>query len=70
MNIFEEIKKAGVEYSSWKSDLYFPKNKMTDEIVSRYEFKSKVTTFKDNVTGNTWYDVPFAYDPFWENIGR
>jgi hypothetical protein len=43
---------------------------MTDEIVSRYEFKSKVTTFKDNVTGNTWYEAPFAYDPFWENIGK
>ncbi len=69
MNIFEEIKKVGVEYSSWQSDLYFPKNKTTDEIVSRYEFKGNVTTFKDNITGNTWYDVPFAYDPFWESKG-
>jgi len=65
MTIFEEIKKSGVEYAHHCSDLYFPKNKTTMEIVLRYDDRF-ITTFKDAISGKTWYDVAFAYDPYWE----
>ena len=66
MTIFEEINQAGIEFDHHYSDLYFPKNPVTDKIISRYEYKRNVKTFKDNITGKIWYDVPFAYDPYFE----
>lgn len=66
MDIFEEIKKAGVEFDHYYSDLYFPKNSVTMEIVSRYEYQSCVTTFRDNISGKPWYSVFFAYTPYFE----
>jgi hypothetical protein len=67
MDIFEEIKKAGVEFDHYCSDLYFPKNGVTMEIVSRYEYKNNVETFTDNITGKPWYSVWFAYTPHFEH---
>jgi hypothetical protein len=29
-----------------------------------------VATFKDNIEGDTWYDLPFCYKPFWVNISK
>lgn len=40
-----------------------------EQIKTPYEFKNNVTTFKDNTTGAIWYDVPFAYDPYWNKKG-
>jgi hypothetical protein len=48
------------------SDLYLKKNAISNKLVDEYEFKQNVKTFKDNITHTTWYDIPFAYDPFWE----
>lgn len=67
MDILEEIKKAGVEFDHHYSDLYFPKNSVTTEIVSRYEYKNNVKTFTDNITGKPWYSVWFAYTPYFEH---
>lgn len=67
MSIYEEFKKAGVETDNHASDLYVPVNEATKKIISEYEFKSNVTTFVSNIDGKTWYDIPFAYLPFWDN---
>lgn len=69
MTIFEQIKTLGIEYDSHCSDLYFPKTAETTKIIESYEFKNNVTTFKDNTTGAIWYDVPFAYDSYWNKKG-
>ena len=66
-NIYEELKNAGVEIANHESDLYCPVNVITKEIVSRYEYSQNVTIFKDQITGKPWYNIPFAYTPFWEN---
>ncbi len=65
-NIFEEIKKNNIEFSHHESDLYIPKNEITEKIINNYEFKRNVTVFHNQITHNKWYDIPFAFDPFWE----
>jgi hypothetical protein len=60
-DIFSAIQAAGVEYEHWCSDLYIPVMPETKKLISQYKYKQNVTTFKDNITGKPWYEVPFAY---------
>lgn len=66
MRIYEEMKAAGVKIASHETDLYVPVNDITSAIVGRYEHKTIVTTFRNQVEGGEWYDIPFAYLPAWE----
>lgn len=67
MNIYEEMKKVcdENEISNHESDLYVPVTISTTNIVNQYEFKRAVSTFKCNITGRLYYDIPFAYTPYW-----
>jgi hypothetical protein len=67
MDIFQEMQQAGVEIDNHESDLYVPVTDVTRAIVARFEFKQSVTTFQNQITGTLWYDIPFAYTPFWES---
>lgn len=49
----------------WNSDLYLRKTPETEAIIDGYEFKGQVTTFVDEIDGDVWYEIPFAYDPAW-----
>lgn len=66
MEIYNEIVKAGVEYSNHESDLYVPVNEITKKIVEEYQFRGNVSTFVSNIDGKLWYDIPFAYLPYWD----
>ena len=66
MTLFDEIKSAGIPFASHESDLYIPITHQTRAIIERYQFKNNVSTFTNQVEGGQWYDVPFAYTPFWE----
>lgn len=51
----------------WCSDLYL---KVTDEskaLVSEYEFNNHVKTFIDAIDHVLWYEIPFAYTPYYSN---
>jgi hypothetical protein len=65
MSIYDEMKRHGVEIDNHESDLYVPVNKVTELIVGAYPFKCNVKKFKSNVDGKMWYDIPFAFEPFW-----
>lgn len=54
----------------WESDLYLRKTPQTDALIREYEYKANVKVFRDNIDHVLWYDVPFAYDPFWEERHR
>jgi len=54
------------EIDNHESDLYVKKCLRSTAILEEYEFWGNVTTFRHQVTGERWYDVPFAYDPYWE----
>lgn len=65
-SIYELAMMAGCELSHHQSDLYLKKTDETQKLVDNYEFKNIVTTFKSLIDHTPWFDIPFAYDPFWE----
>jgi hypothetical protein len=68
-SVYAECLAAGVPMASHYSDLYIPANDQTREILKRCGKKvdgHNVSTFINQVEGGTWYDVPFAYLPYWE----
>ena len=72
MNIYEEMVKVCLadEIGSHNSDLYVPVKPETKEIIEKYEFKASVSTFRDNISGRLYYDIPFAYSPYWKELNR
>lgn len=66
--LYETLVKNGIEVSNHYSDLYFERTPASVEILNKFElFKKNATTFKNQITGTYWYDVPFAFDPYWES---
>ena len=65
-NIYQVVKAAGIEIDHHESDLYIPVNEFSMNIVREYKFKDNVTRFRSRIDGAMWYDIPFAYEPFWE----
>ena len=60
----EALKASGCEFDHWATDLYVPKTPETAAIVKQYQYyKQNVTTFRSQIDGTTWYDIPFAYIP-------
>jgi len=66
MTIYEQMKKAGVKIEHHESDMYVPKNEVTDAIIADYEFKDNCEEFYSDMSQEYWYDIPFAYDPYIE----
>ena len=64
--IYEDLKAAGVKLNSHESDLYAKVTPESKAIVDKYEYKNNVRQFNSQIDGQQWYDIPFAYDPFWE----
>lgn len=50
------------------SDLYIKVTPATMRIIDRYEFSSQVSSFRDQTDPlrALWYDIPFAYLPYWQ----
>ena len=63
-SIYDACLAAGVPMDSHESDLYIPVNETTTAILRR--FGSTASTFTNQVAGGLWYDVPFAFLPWWE----
>ena len=64
--IYEQLKEAGIPLDHHESDLYALLTPESTAIISKWSFLSSVTTFKSQVDGKTWYDLPFAFQPFWD----
>ena len=63
--LFQQANDAGIEHDSHCSDLYLPVTDETKAMIADYEFKGNVTIFTSEIDGTLWYDIPFAFDPFW-----
>lgn len=70
VNIYAELLAAGVLIACHESDLYAKVTPESRAIIARYEYKGNVTTFKAQDDGALWYDIPFAYQPFWDKKAR
>lgn len=66
--LFEAIKAAEIPYASHESDLYIKRTEESVTILQRYQFRENVRSFKNNIDGLPWFDVPFAYQPFWDKV--
>lgn len=64
MSIYEELMVAGQPINSHYSDLYTPVNDVTKELVKKH--KCRATIFINQTDGGWWYDIPFAYEPYWD----
>ena len=68
MSLYTALTEAGIEVSNWQSDLYFPVNDTTRQILAGFpKEKSIASVFTSNDTKKPTYEVPFAFDPYWEN---
>jgi len=67
-DVYNRMKEAGVEIGSHSSDLHVPVTETSTAILEHYEFHENVTKFRSLVDGKMWYDIPFAYQPFWDKV--
>jgi hypothetical protein len=71
MTLYEELAAANIATANHESDLYFPRSPASIAILAKYPLKqSNATTFINQAPphkGETWFNVPFAFDPFWAN---
>ena len=51
------------------SDLYVRKTPKSTEIINRLTTKSLLSTFKDNIDGDIWYELPFCFSPHFQKEG-
>jgi hypothetical protein len=65
-SIYEQLLAAGVPLDSHESDLYALVTPESKAIIDAYQFKCNVTTFVSQIDNKHWYDIPFAYQPYWE----
>lgn len=64
-SIYDQLRAAGVPLDNHESDLYAKVTGESMRIVSEYQHRANVRTFRNQTDGAQWYDIPFAYDPFW-----
>jgi hypothetical protein len=64
-NIYNTLLKAGFKMGKnldvYRNDIYIEKNLVSTKIVTNYQYSNLVTTFKCNITGKIWYEIPCAY---------
>ena len=65
MTLYQALLEAGVECSNYYSDLYFPANDKSKEVLKRFPRVYR-TMFTSNITKELMYEAPFAFDPYWE----
>lgn len=65
---YNKLKALGIPMDSHESDLYVKVTPESQEIVDNYVFKDNVKKFKSEKepVGEMWFDIPFAYAPFWD----
>ena len=71
--MYQQLLELGMQedqLGNWCSDLYVLKNDISTKFINEYEFKCNVKTFKSNIDGLMWYDVPFAYSEYHEKKTR
>ena len=70
MSIYKDMVKAGIPIASHESDLYVKCTLESKAIVLNYKYKRNVTAFTSQTDHTLWYDIPFAYRPFWDEKER
>jgi len=64
-HIYDAMKAAGVQIDNHYSDLYVPVNDTTRAIIAQYP-DARPRTFTSQIDGKPWFELTFAYLPYWE----
>ena len=62
MSIYTEAVRLGLCIDSHESDLYLKSCPESDDLAKK---EPNAQLFQDS-TGAFWWDIPFMYDPWWE----
>lgn len=67
-NIYEKAVESlpSADIDHHESDLYLRITPISKKLIREYEFKNQVHVFRDNIEHVLWYEIPFAYTPYWE----
>lgn len=69
--VYEEMKAAGLVTGNHCSDLYVKACPLAREIAERHGKTGVLcTSFKNQVTGEMNFELPFCFDPYWEEKAR
>ena len=63
VTLYDALKSAGVPLDNHYSDLYVEVNDTSRAILRHYG--APQISFRSNLDGKVWFDVPFAFDPYW-----
>lgn len=64
--LYAAITAAGIQVDNHESDMYFPATEESAKILARFPMWARnATRFESQTDGAIWYDVPFAFLPFW-----
>lgn len=67
LSFYSALKSAGIEMDSHASDLYVPVTPESTAILAKYpDQQNTASTFLSAIDGRRHYDVPFAFEPYWE----
>lgn len=66
-SLYGDLLSTGVAIAYHESDLYFADTPVSWAILAHWPDNARLATrFEDQQTGDTWWDVPFAFLPWWE----
>lgn len=69
--LYKEAKQLNIPIDQHESDLYLKSTSESAELIRKYRGNYKlITLFTSQIDNERWYDIPFAYDPFWESKVR
>jgi hypothetical protein len=63
-SLTKDLVRVGIPIDHHESDLYVLDTSEARETIKKYGYG--FTSFTSNIDGKRWLDVPFAYEPFWE----
>lgn len=63
--LYQDVLESGIECSNHESDLYVLANSDSLSIIKKHNV-AYYSSFKSNIDGKLWYDIPFMFDPFWQ----
>ena len=66
MSLYTRLVQADIPLDSHESDLYAKVTPESTALIQAYEFRCNVRRFRSQIDGTDWYDIPFAYLPWWE----
>jgi hypothetical protein len=65
--LYGDLLRAGVPMDSHESDLYALDTALAREILAKFPESAKLASrFESQLDGEIWWDVPFAYLPWWQ----